>query len=765
MGTKQIKDPENRSKRGYLVDEDQAGALDGNPALSAANPVASAADIPTNPLTYKGEITVAADFPLPKTDPAGVQIGWWYSVKATVTDNDPTKTDSGQSFVDGDDIFWNDTDWEDVGPLLSNKADKVGGATLDNFAGLDATGNLKDSGSKASDFIINVDQQHIYYVGKHGNDANTGRNIESAFLTFGAAITEAVAQTPTMLNQFVIECEDRGKYTEDITLSSYVHIHAPNASFEGNHLLADNSIFTASGLKTPATGVCVDKPLGQTGYSRVSINRLRVDTAATVGVVCRSGDLDLNIDSLTVEAGAYGIGNIAAAGTLHANINHIEVTGAGYGAVAAAGSNFGLIVNHLNSLAGTALMAINGGEIQAIIADINASAAIDVDATSSISLVCTNCVGTETVAAGGVYRKKTAENKFWDHSDPSKIVELVTNGITTGNTRTITMPDADVDLGDIGGSIYDVTVDAAGGGDYTTIKAAFDAEGADKSYLIKAGSYTESADTIIPDGVDVVLEAKDAGVVSNKQITTAATIAAESAAAISGAVVTVHSSKDLSDVESNPGDYSLFWRGVEYAVSSASDAAHTITLSTSPPHPLGGSTNAVFWAKDFARDVTMSGKFTTTVLNKFSGFVDSDFSKLLALPILIEFRGCSSTILPSFMGDAKNAAQGTNGNGVIRLGAISKCKFPLLQVSKSAAGTGLYYSALIIGTATDEFTDLSSLHVLISDMKTDGGGWVQGIKASAAICITASTITGVVTNTDANTQNIGNANTAGLYST
>lgn len=35
---------------------------------------------------------------------------------------------------------------------LADKADKVSGATANNFAGLDANGNLKDSGSKASDF-------------------------------------------------------------------------------------------------------------------------------------------------------------------------------------------------------------------------------------------------------------------------------------------------------------------------------------------------------------------------------------------------------------------------------------------------------------------------------------------------------------------------------------------------------------------------------------------------------------------------------------
>ena len=45
--------------------------------------------------------------------------------------------------------------------LLSNKADKVNNATNGNFAGLDANGNVTDSGKKASDFAspVNVEMQ------------------------------------------------------------------------------------------------------------------------------------------------------------------------------------------------------------------------------------------------------------------------------------------------------------------------------------------------------------------------------------------------------------------------------------------------------------------------------------------------------------------------------------------------------------------------------------------------------------------------------
>lgn len=44
--------------------------------------------------------------------------------------------------------------WNKIKTLVSGKADKVSNATANNFAGLDANGNLKDSGKKESDFAL-----------------------------------------------------------------------------------------------------------------------------------------------------------------------------------------------------------------------------------------------------------------------------------------------------------------------------------------------------------------------------------------------------------------------------------------------------------------------------------------------------------------------------------------------------------------------------------------------------------------------------------
>lgn len=72
--------------------------------------IATQVDIP-NPFVYKGQINLAADFPTP----ALVQIGWFYTIGTNVTDNDPTKTNTGQSFLAGEEIVWNGAAWDNLG--------------------------------------------------------------------------------------------------------------------------------------------------------------------------------------------------------------------------------------------------------------------------------------------------------------------------------------------------------------------------------------------------------------------------------------------------------------------------------------------------------------------------------------------------------------------------------------------------------------------------------------------------------------------------
>jgi len=112
----------------------------------------NAADIATNAAAiaamgsvyqFKGAITAAADFPTA----AAVQTGWTYHVTTAVTDNDPTKTNTGQSFPALHEIAWNGTDWTDLGPALTTEETS---ATIDvKVAGANA---LTAPGAAAQQF-------------------------------------------------------------------------------------------------------------------------------------------------------------------------------------------------------------------------------------------------------------------------------------------------------------------------------------------------------------------------------------------------------------------------------------------------------------------------------------------------------------------------------------------------------------------------------------------------------------------------------------
>jgi len=68
----------------------------------------------TSPLQFVGSIDSNDDFPTSSE----VQNGWFYKIAADVTDNDVSKTNTGQSFQEGDEIIWTGTDWTVAGNEL-----------------------------------------------------------------------------------------------------------------------------------------------------------------------------------------------------------------------------------------------------------------------------------------------------------------------------------------------------------------------------------------------------------------------------------------------------------------------------------------------------------------------------------------------------------------------------------------------------------------------------------------------------------------------
>ena len=92
-----------------------------------------------NVLIWKGAIAVATDFPTL----ALVQTGWVYTITTNVTDNNATKTNTGQSFVAGDEIVWNGTNWTNIGGVLSGYVT----SPLSTSTATNLTGFIKGNGS------------------------------------------------------------------------------------------------------------------------------------------------------------------------------------------------------------------------------------------------------------------------------------------------------------------------------------------------------------------------------------------------------------------------------------------------------------------------------------------------------------------------------------------------------------------------------------------------------------------------------------------
>lgn len=81
----------------------------------------------------------------------------------------------------------------DISTLSSSKADKVASATSGNFAGLDANGNLTDSGSKASDFATAAQGTKADTAVQDASYVHTDNNYTTAEKNKLAAVSASVS--------------------------------------------------------------------------------------------------------------------------------------------------------------------------------------------------------------------------------------------------------------------------------------------------------------------------------------------------------------------------------------------------------------------------------------------------------------------------------------------------------------------------------------------------------------------------------------------
>lgn len=181
----------------------------------------------TGSTVYKGVINVPGDFPTL----ADVKTGWWYLVGAPVTDNDPTKTNTGQSFIAGVEIYWNGAAWAEFGenrlwsddganlsPVAPRgvKTDVVGERTAG--AGVTVDGLLiKDNRVPIYDVLLSTKTLALY-VDKNRTDTYTECGSETfPYKTIGAAVAAAVAMASAA---YVTIRISGGVYAENVVIEN-----------------------------------------------------------------------------------------------------------------------------------------------------------------------------------------------------------------------------------------------------------------------------------------------------------------------------------------------------------------------------------------------------------------------------------------------------------------------------------------------------------------------------------------------------------------
>lgn len=247
-----------------------------------------------------------------------------------------------------------------------------------------------------------VDAEHLVYVGKHGNDINSGLTRDKAFLTFGAAKTYMDSQSLSSSNRFVAYCEDAGNYTESLTWSSWTGVLAPAALFSGNQILTDDSALHAFRLLCHS-GDALSKTTG-TGTAVAKVPRL-IATGTANGMVCSSGSFTIEGGSIQVENGS-AIKHESLTGVMYTDVPHIEITGLGNGIhVSGSGKVRHSGVSITDTGNGTAYSGHQNGDIDSSCSMVSCATLVNVqDSGVSLHIDSPHLQGTIVNPGGGTIR-------------------------------------------------------------------------------------------------------------------------------------------------------------------------------------------------------------------------------------------------------------------------------------------------------------------------------------------------------------------------
>jgi len=240
------------------------------------------------------------------------------------------------------------------------------------------------------------DAQKQYFVAKYGLDTNTGKSVSEPFLTIGAAITAASGDTPSSSNPIGITVLDGAIYIENLTLPSYVTLHAPLATIQGNHVVNDYSEFVVN-ICFASSGTIFSKTSGS-GTAGIFVKSTTALVSANV-LHCSAGNLNYIGHNINVTNG-YGIGDATTTGEIQAKVNEVVVTGTGVGIYVDDTGQVIVTAEDLIAASGTCIEVDGTGEIFVAIAKISGSVAYDVD-TGDLYIISSDISGTRTITNGG----------------------------------------------------------------------------------------------------------------------------------------------------------------------------------------------------------------------------------------------------------------------------------------------------------------------------------------------------------------------------
>lgn len=266
--------------------------------------------------------------------------------------------------------------------------------------GTAATGTANTS--SASDHVHPselVDQSNVYYVGKHGNDSNDGKTEEAAFLTFGAALAAALAQTPSSTKAFNIVCHDAGGYIEDITIYSYCVVSAPAATLIGEVTLQDYAGGEFLQVRVGAGETAVSKTTG----TETSSFKASGITATGSGNAIKNDGTDsiiiCELDYINVEDGDAIHDNSSGDGHIHARVADIYINGDGKGLVTAGGAGkiYATVDEIEDKGAGTTTaIDVQTGKVRCRVSRIEADTAWNVALGATLEAFVGSVTGTKT---------------------------------------------------------------------------------------------------------------------------------------------------------------------------------------------------------------------------------------------------------------------------------------------------------------------------------------------------------------------------------